>query len=316
VPTVLTLHDMWTFTGHCAHALDCGRWRTGCGSCPDLHLDPAVRRDATAANWRRKQDIYGRSRLLVATPSEWLMTQVRESILAPAITEARVIPNGVDLSVFHPGDPAAARRALDLPDEAFVVLLTTGSRGSMWKDDYTLRRMIRTVAAETGGRRPFFVALGRETSLPPDAGAWMRAVPFQTNPQVIAGYCRAADVYVHASRADTAPLAVLEALACGTPVVATRVGGIPEQIRSVDMAAIAAGPAAVGDGTGVLVPMRDPAAMAAAVDALRRHPDARRAMGLNAAADAAARFSLDRQVDAYLSWYSEILGAASRKARS
>ncbi len=46
VPTLLTLHDMWTLTGHCAHALGCDRWRTGCGRCPDLKLDPAIRADA------------------------------------------------------------------------------------------------------------------------------------------------------------------------------------------------------------------------------------------------------------------------------
>ena len=111
------------------------------------------------------------------------------------------------------------------------------------------------------------------------------------------------DVYVHASRADTAPLAVLEALACGTPVVATRIGGIPEQVRHVDVAALAAGRAALGEGTGVLVPPRDPAAVVAAIDALRRSPETRRILGANAVADVAARFSLDRQVDAYLSWY-------------
>src|SRR5207302_9776637 len=54
VPTIVTLHDAWLLSGHCAHGIDCERWRTGCGECPDLRLYPALLRDGTAFNWRRK----------------------------------------------------------------------------------------------------------------------------------------------------------------------------------------------------------------------------------------------------------------------
>ena len=111
VPLILTLHDAWLLSGHCAHSLACERWRTGCGRCPDLTIYPAIRRDATAYNWRRKRAIFAHSRLFVATPSRWLMRKVDESILAPAVQEARVIPNGVDLSVFRPADRRRARAA-------------------------------------------------------------------------------------------------------------------------------------------------------------------------------------------------------------
>src|SRR5574341_819554 len=57
VPVVLTLHDAWLLSGHCAHSFDCERWKSGCGLCPDLTIYPAVRRDSTAYNWERKRDI-------------------------------------------------------------------------------------------------------------------------------------------------------------------------------------------------------------------------------------------------------------------
>ena len=60
VPLVLTLHDAWLLSGHCAHSFDCERWKIGCGRCPDLSIVPAIRRDATAFNWRRKQRLYER----------------------------------------------------------------------------------------------------------------------------------------------------------------------------------------------------------------------------------------------------------------
>jgi glycosyltransferase involved in cell wall biosynthesis len=82
---------------------------------------------------------------------------------------------------------------------------------------------------------------------------------------------------------------VLESLACGTPVVASRVGGIPEQLC---------------EDTGVLVEPGDPAALASAIDALLADPERRARMASAAAADARARFSLERQVDAYLELYA------------
>lgn len=73
VPLILNLHDAWPLSGHCAHSFECERWRTGCGQCPDLTIYPAIPRDATAENWRRKRDIYAQSRLYITTPSRWLM---------------------------------------------------------------------------------------------------------------------------------------------------------------------------------------------------------------------------------------------------
>src|SRR5262249_35811923 len=104
VPVVLTLHDAWLLSGHCSHSFDCERWKTGCGRCPDLTIYPAIRRDATASNGRRKRTIYQRSRLHVAAPCQWLMDKVNESILALGAVETRIIPNGVDRTTFHPAE--------------------------------------------------------------------------------------------------------------------------------------------------------------------------------------------------------------------
>lgn len=308
VPTVLTLHDMWLLTGHCAYSLDCDRWKIGCGQCPDLNLYPSIRRDATAPNWRRKQTIYAQSQLHIATPSQWLLDQVGQSMLAPSLRDARVIPNGVDLSVFRPADKQAVRAALGIPATASVVLLTTGSRGSMWKDDHTLQSAMERIAERPAAEPTLFVALGRESALPRNGQAHSRSVPYQTDPRAIAKYYQAADLYMHAARADTFPTAILEALACGTPVVATRIGGIPEQIRSADVGALSFGSSeSFRDATGVLVPPGDARRMADAVVALLANDASRRRLGDNAAQDARARFDFERQVETYLAWYGAVI---------
>ena len=294
LPAVMTLHDAWLLSGHCAHSFDCERWKIGCGLCPDLTIPPSIRRDETASNWLRKQAIYAKSRLYVATPSSWLMQKVEESMLARAIVESRVIPNGVDLSVFHPADRREVRARLGLPPDSSVLLFTANQiRQNVWKDYRTLRAAIAQVAGNLPGVDLLFIALGEAGPAERIGRAEIRFVPYQQDAATVAGYYQAADGYVHAARADTFPNTVLEALACGTPVVATALGGIPEQI--------------IHGETGLLVPPGMAESMAAAIVSLLTDSPLRARMGTNAALDAQKRFSLDRQVSAYLAWYRTIL---------
>ncbi len=294
VPVMMTLHDAWLLSGHCAHSFACEKWKTRCGHCPDLTIYPAIQRDATGYNWRRKQAIYCRSRLYVATPSRWLMRKVEQSMLAPTVVDARVVPNGVDLRVLHPADRQAVRARLGIRQNA-KVLLTTGVmiRENIWKDYRTLWDAVARVAERLEGQDLLLIALGEDAPPQRIGRADVRFIPFQEDMDAVARYYQAADLYVHAARADTFPNGVLEALACGTPVVATAVGGIPEQIEEAR--------------TGFLVPAGDATGLAARITQVLLDHDLKQGMGMLAAESARQRFGLDRQVDAYLDWYHEVV---------
>ena len=296
VPTALTLHDSWLLTGHCAHSFDCDRWTNGCGSCPDLSIYPAIRRDATARNWTRKREIYGRSRLYVTTPSNWLMDRARQSMLWPSVALSRVIPNGVDLSTFKPGSRDEARRELGLPAANQIVLLMSGRHDAPWTDAHTLNGAVDIIAELNPST--MFIAVGDDTNRIVGRHAQVRTVPYERDPHRLAAYYRAADVYLHCARAATCPLSILEALACGTPVVAREVGGIREQVRSIDSPMPA---------TGILVGQANPLLLARAVIALLDDGDLSRKLGEHAARDAQARFDRTAQVTAYLDWYGTII---------
>jgi glycosyltransferase involved in cell wall biosynthesis len=311
VPVVMTLHDAWLLSGHCAHSFDCDRWRSGCGHCPDLGIYPPLKRDSTAYNWRRKQRIFAKSRLHVATPSAWLMRKVEDSILAPAIVESRVIPNGVDLGTFRLGDRAHARAMLNIPPDARVILFTGyGIRRNIWKDYETMRAAISRAAEQLRGENVLFIGLGEES--PPERmqSAEFRFVGYVRDGDEVARYYQAADMYIHAARADTFPNSVLEALACGIPVVATAVGGIPEQLKPLGGLGNGApevtrhGPE---DATGILVAAGDAEDMARSLVALIRDAPLRARLGANANADAKDRFDLERQARTYLEWYRQLL---------
>jgi glycosyltransferase involved in cell wall biosynthesis len=296
VPLLLTLHDAWLFSGHCAHSFGCEKWKTGCGHCPDLTIYPSVERDATAYNWNRKRDIFLRSRLYASTPSRWLMQKLEASILAPAVIDARVVPNSVDLDMFHGADQPEARSRLGISQNARVLLAAgVRARQSIWRDFQMLEEAVTRASYGLEGQELLLIVLGEDA--PPEmyGSAHVRFVPFEQDIAEVAGYYQAADIYLHPARVDTFPSTVLESLACGTPVIATAVGGIPEQIEDAR--------------TGFLVQGGDAEGMAIRIIQLLCDDDLRRTMRQEAALHARQRFGLDRQIETYLDWYHELAGA-------
>ena len=278
VPVTLTLHDEWTFTGHCGYGMTCERWRVGCGSCPDLKIYPAIPRDATRANLRTKKDIYERSRLYITTPSQWLMDRARSSVLGGA-AGWRVIPNGVDQTIFRPADQGEARRRLGLPlDPYILVFAANGARWNVFKDFETVARAAMLTAAAITDRRVLCLAVGDTWPTEIFENGEMQYIPYRTDPTEVAAFYQAADLYLHAAKADTFPTTILEALSTGLPVVATAIGGIPEEVRSLAGAPGSWSGTAHDRGmaTGVLVDQGDADGMAAAAAMVLGDPTLRR----------------------------------------
>ena len=292
VPVVITLHDAWLISGHCAHSFDCERWKTGCGQCPDLSIYPKIHRDATAYNWQHKQEIFRNSRLCVVTPCQWLMDKVNLSMLKPGVVASKVIPNGVDLKIFHPANQRVARVELGLPTDAKILLFVAeGIRENIWKDYSTLQSTLAKIGSS--GMNVLCLALGERAPSKYFGEVEIRFVPYLRDPGKVARYYQAADLYVHPARAETFPNTILEALACGTPVVASSVGGIPEQI--------------IEGKTGFVVPVGDAQLMAKRIMHVLADDVYRQQLGRQAADDAVRRFGLERMVDEYLHVYREMV---------
>jgi glycosyltransferase involved in cell wall biosynthesis len=102
------------------------------------------------------------------------------------------------------------------------------------------------------------------------------------------------DVLAQASRYESFPLALLEAMHAGTPIVATSVGGVPEMLEH--------------GRTGLVVPPEHPDALAAALERLLGDPELRRRLGVHAREVAVARFGTDVMCRAYEALYGEIAG--------
>jgi glycosyltransferase involved in cell wall biosynthesis len=311
-PLIVTLHDPWMFTGHCAYFLDSDGWQRGCGSCPHLDTYPPVRRDNTNRNWLRKRQIYRNSALFVAAPSRWLLEKAERSILAEGIVGSRLIPNGVDLSIFRPADKASARDYLGLPQgEAILLFSGFAPSSSSFKDLDTLRAAAEILGNRPGTDRMTLLVLGEAGQSYAIGRMTIRFAGHESDEARVALFYQAADIYVHAARvgAENHSLSVLEALASGLPVVATAVGGIPEQVKSLRPAVPAdAWHSAEGDPNGVLTPPADPSALADAIASLIEDNSLLRTLSSNAVEDATRRFDLHVQVEKYLEWYRAVIG--------
>ncbi|MGQ0615837.1 MAG: glycosyltransferase [Acidimicrobiia bacterium] len=264
-PAVITLHDMWPFTGHCSYSFGCQRWRSGCGRCPYLDVFPAVRRDATGFEWKLKDRIWAASQVVVVSPTEWLAGLARQSMLGRF--EVRVIPHGLDTDVFVPRDQQACRQALGLPLDAVVVLFTAASVADRRKGADLLLEALAVVPPAARARCVLLLMgdNGPQMAAPLRAAGYrVHDVGFVASEALQATVYSAADVFLFPTRADNAPLVVLESLACGTPVVTFAVGGVPEMVHPGE--------------TGSLAPPEDPGALGAELVALIDDDDRRRRM--------------------------------------
>ncbi len=293
-PLVLTLHDAWLLSGHCAHSFGCERWKAGCGRCPDLTIYPDIAADGTAFNWRRKRGIYAASRLNVVTPCEWLMKRVRESILDRGIAHSRIIPNGVDLGAFRPAEKTALRKKLGLPEDAAVITasLPYGEK-NIWRDYPGTLNALDALGADAALPAIYFLALGMEGRRIERGKLTIVPVPYLTDRAKLAEHYQAADLLLHAARADTFPTVILEALACGVPVVTTATGGIPEQIAHGE--------------TGFITPPGDSRALAAAAAKIIADRPLREQLAKAARLSAESRFDRRRMIQEYVSLYGELL---------
>tara|TARA_Y100000310_G_scaffold339012_1_gene430331 strand:- start:1291 stop:2634 length:1344 start_codon:yes stop_codon:yes gene_type:complete len=295
-PIMVTLHDAWMISGHCAHSFDCERWMKGCGQCPDLNIYQSIRRDKTSYNWSRKKNIYSKCRFFIATPSNWLLQKVKNSMLINSIIESQVIPNGVDQSIFKPSSKSELRLKLGLPQNAHIVLFVSkGIKTNPWKDFSTLHEAIVELSKKFGynSKSILFLCLGERNNNEKINNSRIKFIPYQNDPLVVADYYCAADVYIHIALEESFSLAIAEAMSCGLPIIASNVGAIPELI--------------VDGKNGFLVQPESPKEIVHKLEILLTNDKLRECLSKKCLIMAKDKYNLSDQIQAYYDWYQHIL---------
>jgi glycosyltransferase involved in cell wall biosynthesis len=229
-PLVWTLHDMWAFTGGCHYSNGCDHYQDSCGDCPQLnsHKD----RDLSRWIWQRKAKNWHKLNLTIVTLSQWMTDCVKKSSLLQDFP-VEIIANGLDLERFKPIDKALAKKILGLPQDKQIILFgamnATSDRRKGFQALYPALKMLNK--QQWQDRIQLIVFGASQPQNPPDFGFPIQYLGKLNDDIALSLVYSAADVFVAPSQEDNLPNTVLESLACGTPSVAFKIGGMPDLIE-------------------------------------------------------------------------------------
>jgi glycosyltransferase involved in cell wall biosynthesis len=231
-PLVWTLHDMWAFTGGCHHSGSCEEYQKACGNC-DKFLKNPQEYDLSFNILKDKKKIFFEKNITVVTCSKWLSERAKKSVLFANI-RVENIPNPIDTEIFTDIPKADARRALGLDIEKQYILFAAMRIDAVGKGFSYFAKALKQYAqsAESATlNQTELLIFGQAQATDFDQ------LPFRVNmlghlsrtEDIVHAYA-AASVFVIPSLEENLPNTIMESLACGTPAVGFRVGGIPEMI--------------------------------------------------------------------------------------
>ncbi|MFM6410002.1 MAG: glycosyltransferase family 4 protein [Microcystis sp.] len=230
-PLVWTAHDMWPFTGGCHYSGECNKYTQSCGHCPQLKSQQDG--DISRWVWWRKAKAWKNLNLTIVTPSQWLADCARNSSLFQDL-RIEVIANGLDIQRYKPIEKNTARHLLGLPQDKQLILFGAMTAASDRRKGFhlLLPAVKKLSQGEIWQHKLELVVFGASEPVnPPDFGLKTHYLGRLNDDISLALVYAAADIFVAPSIEDNLPNTVMEALACATPSVAFKIGGMPDMIE-------------------------------------------------------------------------------------
>lgn len=214
IPTVLTLHDCWFYTGKCTHYTidNCYKWKTECGNCPRLKKDnKSWFLDRTKKMYKDKKEWFSNiPRLAVIGVSDWITNEANQSFLSSAKVITRIY-NWIDFEMFKPVMTDGLRKHLHLENKFIILGVASG-----WSDAKGLDKFI-----ELAKNIPDDMVILLVGSMRKNVDLPKNIIHINETHDVneLVEYYSMADVFINLSLEESFGKVTAEALACGTPVI-------------------------------------------------------------------------------------------------
>ena len=222
---IWTLHDCWSFTGHCVYFdyIECNKWKTGCEHCPQKSEYPArIGLDKSKKNYALKRELFtGIKDMTLVTPSQWLADLIAESYLSEYQT--KVIHNGINTEIFKPTE-SRVKEKYHCRDKKIILGIA-----AVWDKRKGLDSFIELSKSLDNSYQIILVGLCNEQieRLPRN----IIGIERTDSVKELVELYTSAEVYVNLTLEDNYPTTNIEAIACGTPVITFETGGSPESAR-------------------------------------------------------------------------------------
>lgn len=224
-PVIWTLHDCWTFTGHCSHFeyVSCVKWKTACSHCPQKRSYPSsLLLDNSKNNFIRKKHLINSIKNIVFVPvSNWLNDQLNESFLSTY--PRQVIHNGIDTNIFQPRNFKYLISKYKLHDK--FILLGVASVWSEKKGFFEFLKLRKILSDDFQ-----IILVGVDSKLKKKLPKNIISIEKTSDQQQLAMIYSCADLFLNLTLEDTYPTTNMESIACGTPVITYKTGGSPESV--------------------------------------------------------------------------------------
>lgn len=278
IKIVWTLHDCWSFTGHCPYydLANCTKWKTGCYNCLAHSRYPSTFFDCSSMMYKLKKKWFcSIENMTIVTPSKWLQQQVRQSFLSNK--RCIVINNGIDLNKY------IQLYKKNINNKKFKILCVSFE----WSTRKGIDVIIQ-LANLLDSEKYEITIVGTDKQIDSILPSNIKSIHRTQNQQELIQIYNDSDVFVNTTREENFPTVNIESLACGLPVITFDTGGSPEIIDKT---------------CGIVVEKNNVVALAKAIMSLKETPLSR-----DACRTRSLRYNQDERFMDYIDLYREIYG--------
>ena len=253
-PSLLSIHDCTFLTGHCVYPMDCCRFEIGCGSCPDIKRQFAIKEDQTALLWAVKKRVFAEASLELVIGSKWMLDMVKRSPILSHL-KTNYIPFGIDVEFYakHRENP---RKKLGIPQNAFVLF---------FRAQYVYKGLDHIInALELMSTKPFLITCAQTGCFDSYAGGY-KEFGAVTDDELMAELYASCDVFLMPSTGESFGFMAIECMASGKPIIVADGTALPGVTFSPEY--------------GISVPQGDAVALKYAIEHLRDYPEERNERG-------------------------------------